>query len=309
MGRLTCLEKYIDLKFLCSIFDTRKITQNATSPRKIGIFLMLFVMAFGSVSIVYFFHDTFQESFNRSSKPRFVIAIVTFALEPCLLLLLTGILLCNPTERKPALRCGKEYNKDIGVIIPCHHSENEIVVTLRACLKHFEENQIFIIDNSDNPPDQEIMREKLEEEKFYRVNYIFQPIGNKTLALYTGAIAAKNYSTLLLVDDDARLPETIEFDLSLLEGSVKAVSYSIRAVYPGDEERFSWMIQWQDLEYKLCDFMKQFQSRFSTVPFPHGAISLWDRATLINCLRKHDTVFYGQTTFTAPWATTDVPAQ
>ena len=77
-------------------------------------------------------------------------------------------------------------------------------------------------------------------------------------------------------------------------GNVKAVSYSIRAVYPGDAERFSWMIQWQDLEYRLCDFMKHFQSKFSTVPFPRGAIALWDRSTLIKCLRAHDTVFYGE---------------
>ena len=287
----------IDVKFLRSIFDTSKVIENPTSPRKIRFFGVLFALALAAVGIIYAFHDHFEDSFNTSSQTRFAIAIVTFALEPFILLLLTVILLYCPPEPKPVTKCGREYNRGIGVIIPCHKSHNEIVATLKACLRHFDEQQIYIVDNSDNPPDQEMMRQKLLEEKFHCVNYIFQPIGNKTLALYTGAIAAKDYYTLLIVDDDVRLLESMEFDTSLLTENTKAVSYSIRAVYPGDDKRqsrFSWIVEFQDLEYKLCDFVKMFQSRFSTVTFPHGAISLWDRNTLIECLRAHDTVFYGE---------------
>lgn len=85
------------------------------------------------------------------------------------------------------------------------------------------------------------------------------------------------------------------FDDSLFATeSVRAICYPIRARGTKSEPRFETiMVKWQELEYKISDYGKRFQSRFSTVLYPHGAISLWEREALISCLREHDTVFYG----------------
>lgn len=96
------------------------------------------------------------------------------------------------------------------------------------------------------------------------------------------------------MDDDTRLPPEMVFDEGFFgRESVKAVCYPIRAIGPRDPGDESILVKWQELEYKICDYSKRFQSRFSTVLYPHGAVSLWERETLINCLRDHDTVFYG----------------
>ena len=98
------------------------------------------------------------------------------------------------------------------------------------------------------------------------------------------------------------------FDQSFFDAeTVKAVCYPIKAVGPKDpdtdETDDSYMVKWQELEYKMCDYGKQFQTRFSTVLYPHGAISLWEREALIQCLREHDTVFFGDDVKMGLWLT------
>lgn len=48
-----------------------------------------------------------------------------------------------------------DLNKELAIIIPCHHSANTIESTIASCLKHVKPNQIFIMDNakSKTPPD------------------------------------------------------------------------------------------------------------------------------------------------------------
>ena len=106
-----------------------------------------------------------------------------------------------------------------------------------------------------------------------------------------------------MIDDDTRLPREMVFDDGLFaKESVKAVCYPIRATGTrADPCNDTIMVKWQELEYKICDYGKQFQSRFSTVLYPHGAISLWERETLISCLRDHDTEFYGDDTKFGLW--------
>ena len=91
----------------------------------------------------------------------------------------------------------KEDNHNIGVIITCHRSEEEIVATVDACLKHFDPTQIFIIDNSNAEDDGQKTQKALLDADLHSVHYIFQMIGNKTLALYAGAIAAKEFDFLV----------------------------------------------------------------------------------------------------------------
>jgi hypothetical protein len=45
---------------------------------------------------------------------------------------------------------------------------------------------------------------------------------------------------------------------------------------------------WQDLEYKIAGFMKMFQSWIGSAIMAHGAISLWERKTMLEVLFKHE---------------------
>jgi len=180
----------------------------------------------------------------------------------------------------------------IGVVISCHKSADVIVRTCLACMKHVQAKQIFVMDNANfvEPPDD--TREVLIEAGLGEVNYIFNPFGNKTLAMFSGSVAAKDYKYLLLLDDDVTVPPNMDFGIELFSDTVKAVCYPIRAVHPEDPEERNFFIEWQGLEYKMADYSKMIQTRWSTVLYPHGAVCLWERETLIKCFREHDTVFY-----------------
>ena len=114
---------------------------------------------------------------------------------------------------------------------------------------------------------------------------------------FPGIYDQRSYPLLprqLLIDDDTRLCAEMVFDDTLFgRESVKALCYPLRAIGPRDPGEESFLVKWQELEYKICDYGKHFQSRFSSVLYPHGAICLWEREALISCLRAHDTVFFG----------------
>lgn len=311
--------------FLGTVVDTSELTRDlTTSPRKKIFFGAYCAMALALVIAIMRFGEQLEK--YRRSRITLWLFLFLFAVEPCFLVTQAIILRISPSHFGPAIT----DNKRIGVIITCHKSEEEIVNTVRACLNHFGLSQVFVIDNANNPDDGLQTQAALERAELHPVHYIFQPIGNKTLALYAGAIAAKDFDLLvspynlsfpwtlhhslthsptqLLIDDDTRLPPNMVFDQSFFgPDTVKAVCYPIRAVGPKDpdtdETDDSYIVKWQELEYKMCDYGKQFQTRFSTVLYPHGAISLWEREALIQCLREHDTVFFGDDVKMGLWLT------
>ncbi len=61
--------------------------------------------------------------------------------------------------------------------------------------------------------------------------------------------------------------------------------------------------RWQDLEYKLSDFFKIFQDKYSSVLFPHGAISLWEKNILYEILKDHDAIFFADDVKMGMWLT------
>ena len=90
---------------------------------------------------------------------------------------------------------------------------------------------------------------------------------------------------------DVTIPENMKFGKHLFSTTVRAVCYPIRAVHPQGRQT-SLFIEWQGIEYKMSDYSKLLQNEFSTVLYPHGAICLWERSTLIQCFRAHDTIFF-----------------
>jgi len=181
--------------------------------------------------------------------------------------------------------------ENVAIVIAAHNSAQEIEPTIRAALAHVKPEQIFIIDNgnSQTPTDDTQNRAHALDP---RIHYYWAPIGSKLLAQYAGTqkAAEHGYQSILTIDDDVQLPLNFHFASDILQTGVKGVAYPIRAVHPS-EEKSSFLVRWQDLEYKLSDLVKQVESQYSIVPHPHGAISLWERETLEKILRKHSGVF------------------
>lgn len=132
---------------------------------------------------------------------------------------------------------------------------------------------------------------------------VYNPFGNKTLAMFAGSVAAKDYKYLCLIDDDVTIPEDMNFGKVLMSDRVKAICYPIRAVHPDQGNDDSYFIKWQGIEYKMADYAKMIQNQWSTVLYPHGACALWDRKVLIDCFRDHDTVFFADDVKMGLWFT------
>lgn len=105
---------------------------------------------------------------------------------------------------------------------------------------------------------------------------------------------------ILILDDDVTLPDDMYFGTNLIRDRCRAVCYPIRPVHPHNfnlSKEFpmpttSFLVEWQYVEYQASDYAKLLQSAVGTCSYPHGAVSLWDADTLIECCRQHDTVFY-----------------
>ena len=178
--------------FLGTVVDTNELTRDlTTSPRKKIFFGAYCAMALALVIAIV----QFGEQIEKYSRSRFTLwlFLFLFAIEPCFLVTQAIILRISPLQFGPTLT----DNKRIGVIITCHKSQEEIVDTVRSCLNHFGLSQVFVVDNANNPDDGLPTQTALESAELHHVHYIFQPIGNKTLALYAGAIAAKDFDLLV----------------------------------------------------------------------------------------------------------------
>ncbi|RAH66707.1 glycosyl transferase [Aspergillus aculeatinus CBS 121060] len=172
---------------------------------------------------------------------------------------------------------------DTALLIPCYRSAPVIGQTLEAALKIFPASHVYVIANGDstNPLDntEEICRR-------YGVNHIWCPVGSKIIALFVGCYAAKVFRYVLLTDDDCILPANFPVAISRLTDNVRCVGYTIKVVGP-ESSKGTYCQQAQDLEYKLAGLQRTFAGRIGSATFPHGAISLWERAFLKDTLQDH----------------------
>lgn len=180
----------------------------------------------------------------------------------------------------------------VAVLVCCHNSEDVVRGTLTALLAHVGPQAIWVCDNGNTvaPPDGTpyIAKE-------FGVNYMWGAVGNKTVAQWRGLAAARaaGYELVALMDDDMTLPEAFVWDTcGITERGAEALAYSIAGTDRNGTQP-TWFIRQQDIEYKLCDTIKAWQSECSSVQFPHGALSLWKACVLEKVLLEHDCVFYG----------------
>lgn len=186
----------------------------------------------------------------------------------------------------PYLFYNRKRNQDVvkrqnntALIIPCHKAGPIIGKTLEAAKKIFDEQSIFVIDNG---PTQEPTDNTQSVCQEHGVNYSYIPIGHKSSAIYAGALLARNYEYVLQIDDDICLDENMTFPI---KEDTHCIAYTIGATNANGEDAF--IHKFQDLEYKMAGIAKAFEAQIATATFPHGAISLWKRETLVEVLEKH----------------------
>ena len=198
---------------------------------------------------------------------------------------------------------------DCCLLIACHESclttekESSFRNTLTSALRVFPPNHIFVCDNGSSlhPVDTtEIVARSIHSG----INYLYIPEGNKTIAFYwtnrywipflEKCDRIPHFKYALIIDDDVPLPPDLHIPHQrLLENPrIKAVHYPITAAVSEGEGGF--LIQCQDIEYKLAAVHKNFQSTVARVLSCHGAIALWEREALTAVLLDHDTVFNGE---------------
>ena len=200
-------------------------------------------------------------------------------------------------------------NSDTCLLIACHQStlteekQAAFTNTLECAMKVFPPSHIFVCDNGNSicPVDS---TQAVAHSIHPDINYLYIPEGNKTFAFYwcnrywipflaqCGRVPDFRYA--LITDDDVPLPTDLHIphEYLRLHPEVKAVHFAITAATPDGKPPL--LVRCQDIEYKMAAVHKYFQSTLSRALSCHGAIGLWERATLDRVFYDHDTVFHGE---------------
>jgi hypothetical protein len=155
--------------------------------------------------------------------------------------------------------------------------------TLVAAKKIFPAEHIFVIANGNSPVPLDNTEEICRQ---HGVNHVWSPVGSKIVAQYVGCYAAKKFTNVLLIDDDCALPRNFPIVSDRLKDKVMCIGYTIKSVGP-DSSKGTLCQQAQDLEYKLSGLQRALAGKIGSATFPHGAISLWNTAFLIDTFRTH----------------------
>eukprot|EP00835_Amoeboradix_gromovi_P002244 NODE_123_length_18841_cov_0.279693.p1 type:complete len:837 gc:universal NODE_123_length_18841_cov_0.279693:13673-11163(-) len=290
----------IDFKFVVSIFNIKPFFIPLTR-RKIFLYVLYaFVGTFLSgFTVIPSGYDILSQfcSINAS-----LLLVQFLMIDPSVVL--ACVLLCRYPPLPKKQRNNKE-NPSIALIITCHKSSEAISETLRAALVHLEPQNIFIADNGN---EKKPMDDTLEviKKMHPKINYRWNNIGSKTLAQYLAVrqiVKERNdIKHIMIIDDDVTISPHLRFPVERIEGNTKALVIGIRGVDNKGKQKVLWT-KWQDMEYKVSDFVKIFQDQYSSVMYPHGAISLWDKEILLKILIDHDAIFYADDVKMGMWLT------
>ncbi|KAL1503579.1 hypothetical protein AB1Y20_012057 [Prymnesium parvum] len=208
------------------------------------------------------------------------------------LLLRTAFLLSLPLPSDADARAwvnDPRFTAQVGVVIPCHRSADEISLTLRAVVRHFPAENVVVVDNADaaEPPDDTAARVAAVDA---RVSYVYEGRGHKTNALLVGLRhLPPRCKYVLHVDDDTVLPEHFVVDpRKFAEPAVAAVAYGIEMGHSNAVQ------QAVDFELKHLSTMRQLQAYWATVWFCHGIVGLWRRERFATLLAEHPFLPFGE---------------
>ena len=205
------------------------------------------------------------------------------------------------TEQAPTIlgqdrENAQEIDCDVSVLISCHNSANAIDATLEQWtnVHGLKSNCIFVMDNADDKATDDTQKkvEEFNKKNKMSVQYAFVNRGNKTYALYRGALLAKT-SKVIICDDDIIPPQQILSAAESIKDKYKYLVFPLIAINKGDHGQV--IRAWQNLEYALADHAKMFEDTSCGPTRPHGACSMWDREYMLQVLEsKHDTRFMGE---------------
>lgn len=192
----------------------------------------------------------------------------------------------------------QHFDFDVSVIIACHKSQDNIQNTLNAWLRIVPGRRIYVVDNGNPPYPKDVNGKAIDNTKSIvqtinrQINYVFSDHGNKTYALYLGALKA-NTKYVIICDDDIIPPPNVLDALSLFDEHHDAVVLPLKAIHKTNHGNL--LTDWQNLEYCLADHAKNYEDRSCGPTRPHGACSVWNRQFMLDILFKHhDTRFIGE---------------
>jgi len=162
--------------------------------------------------------------------------------------------------------------------IPCYKSAKIIGPTLEAASKIFPPHHTYVIANGNSATPLDNTEEVCSS---FGVNHIWSLVSSKIVAQFVGCYAAKQFTNLLLIDDDCALPPNFPIVSGRMSGKVKCIGYTIKSVGPGSSKG-TLCQQAQDLEYKISGLQRALAGKIGSATLPHGAISLWDTEFLSN---------------------------
>lgn len=178
---------------------------------------------------------------------------------------------------------------EIGVVIPCHKSADEIGAVLRGCLQYFRPDHIIVVDNANSkaPPDD---TENVVREVSSKIRYLYIPQGFKTRALFHGTkLLPETVKYVLHLDDDTLLSESMVFDKAHFDDpKVSGVTFGIRMAGTSLTSR---CVDW---EFILFSVRRTFRAMLATAFFCHGIVGLWRRDRWTRLLETHAAMPYGE---------------
>jgi len=213
-----------------------------------------------------------------------------------------------------------EYDHEVALLIATHKCDSThekrrgLQKALEHALERFPASSIFVCDNArdEAPPDATwmLVADIVEDTNIQeQVHYVYLPVGNKTLAFFwtidvwipilEEAKMCPRFKYIMMIDDDVAVPARLQFPIRALnkEEDVQAYAYAINCFTNTKEQAKDapMLVRYQNIEYLLAGFFKQFQSSYGTALACHGAISLWRRDILVSkILWDHDTIFNGE---------------
>ena len=285
-------EARVDWRFVGTIFSTRELLQGASRPRKLLFFAGYFFVVAVIGSLIYITQSA-RQVFSGIAEYGFIAVLAYFwVVQPISLVFLSILFRLVKIEQDNVvvIEDNERGNADIGVIITCH-KETTLRESIQACTAHFDVKQIFVIaysrDRKDGDTVEKILRDAGLEE---RVNFHFVKQFNKTIALHAGAMQAKNFPRLLVLDAQTILPCNMKFDRRLLCRNVKTICYPVKpnpsSNVSTNEQHWKRLVQLQALDSLMQDSVKALQSHFITVLCPQRSACLWERMALLKCTSK-----------------------
>lgn len=300
----------IDFDFLKTIFTLKKVLFPFTLRKCIHwiiyFIVFLFIFEFGSMILSSIGFADFDSAYKYSERVWLssydIIYVMALLIDPFYVMLsvIFGISTEKDLGKYPIHPTESNENEfvdefvDIALVISCHNSSDLIEETLKSALVHFKPANIYISDNGNS----ELPGDNTRDIVFDlnpMVHYRWVKKGNKNFSQFLAVrelMKRDDIKYVMVIDDDVKIPENLTSSIDKFDDITKGVMYGIKGVDEQGKQE-SIFTRWQDLEYKVGDFIKKFQTR-STVLFPHGAVSLWEKNVFYKLLGEMDTIFFAE---------------